>query len=181
MQTFLPYNSFSSSMQVLDNKRLNKQILEAIEILNITHLNKESKWKNHPAVLMWKGYPEFLALYICLACQEWWSRGYTSHKESFELVKNIEKPIHTKELVPIWLGDELFHSSHRSNLLLKDEFYLQYEWKELNEPYIPYVWPTWYSNFNKKIITKEGYQSLLKGLKRRNIKLEDCNQYWKFE
>ncbi len=35
MQTFLPYTSTLACAQGLDNKRLNKQILEGYQILNI--------------------------------------------------------------------------------------------------------------------------------------------------
>jgi hypothetical protein len=35
MQTFLPYKDFDLSAKALDNKRLNKQILEGYQILNV--------------------------------------------------------------------------------------------------------------------------------------------------
>ena len=39
-----------------------------------------------------------------------------------------------------WIGDERFHSSHRSNLLRKDPIYYgKYDWKET--PDLPYYWP----------------------------------------
>ena len=42
--------------------------------------------------------------------------------------------------MPPWLGDDRVHSSHRSNLLNKDqEFYSQYNWKEPNN--MEYYWP----------------------------------------
>ena len=56
MQTFLPYPSKRESLDALDNKRLNKQILECYQILNIlTGNSKSNAWRNHPAVLMWEG------------------------------------------------------------------------------------------------------------------------------
>ena len=35
MQTFLPYSDYEASAQTLDNKRLNKQILEGYQILKV--------------------------------------------------------------------------------------------------------------------------------------------------
>ena len=56
MQTFLPFPAKRDSLDVLDNKRLNKQILETYQILNIlTGNSKSNAWRNHPAVLMWEG------------------------------------------------------------------------------------------------------------------------------
>ena len=41
--------------------------------------------------------------------------------------------------LPVWLGKEEFHASHRANLLRKDyEFYSQYGWTEDSSN--PYVW-----------------------------------------
>ena len=51
MQTFLPYRSFSFSAGILDSRRLNKQIVEAYQIITGRVPNK-----NHPACLMWKGH-----------------------------------------------------------------------------------------------------------------------------
>lgn len=176
MQTFLPYPDFEFSIKTLDDQRLNKQIIEAFEIFSIHYYKKESKWKNHPATLMWKDYELTLGRYIKLCCQEWWNRDNSGHINENE--NCFDEPLIK---YPDWFGDKLFHASHRSNLLLKSDFYLQYEWVEWEKPYIPYVWPTWYSNFEEKIITPEGYKSLLKALKRRNIRIENCYQYWKLE
>lgn len=56
MQTFLPYTNTLDAARALDNKRLNKQILECYQILNVlSGRSKGNGWKNHPAVLMWKG------------------------------------------------------------------------------------------------------------------------------
>jgi hypothetical protein len=61
MQTFLPYKDFKKSAKVLDNKRLGKQRVEAFQILNILLGRTKTKgWRNHPAVLMWKGHSNAL-------------------------------------------------------------------------------------------------------------------------
>jgi len=41
--------------------------------------------------------------------------------------------------LPVWIGDEELHASHRSNLLRKDpEHYGQFEWEEPDD--LEYVW-----------------------------------------
>jgi hypothetical protein len=41
--------------------------------------------------------------------------------------------------LPEWLGNEDFHSSHRANLIRKDQsFYSKYGW--LENPSDPYMW-----------------------------------------
>jgi len=54
MQTFLPQISFKESAECLDNRRLGKQRVEAMQIMKALLL-PEYGWKNHPAVKMWKG------------------------------------------------------------------------------------------------------------------------------
>ena len=57
MQTFLPYQSFKESAKSLDYRRLGKQRVEVLQLLNsIKKLkNKEpvKGWKNHPARKIW--------------------------------------------------------------------------------------------------------------------------------
>lgn len=138
MQTFLPYPDFVDSINCLDYKRLGKQRVEAKQILTALEPNSTSRWRNHPAVLMWKGYEEVLKAYHNLAIILWQWRGY---KNSMPLFK-IEA---SKIRFPKWFGNEKFHASHRSNLLRKyPEHYSQFNWTEPND--MPYFWPT-----------KEGY------------------------
>ena len=129
MQTFLPYEDFTLSAQVLDRQRLGKQRVEALQIYNVLvgNLTKKGKpytgWLNHPAVLMWDGYVEALLLYKNKMIEEWLARGYRNTMEWVILEDSIE--------MPPWLGDNRVHASHRSNLLRKDlEYYSKYKWKE---------------------------------------------------
>jgi len=134
MQTFLPYPSFSSSVACLDMRRLGKQRLEALQIFKIVAgITQDSKWRHHPAVKMWMGYPEPIAHYMNLCIQEWIKRGY---KNTMSL-----HPLCVYDMVySRWLGCEAFHSSHRSNLLRKDrEWYSQFGWTEPDN--LPYYWP----------------------------------------
>lgn len=51
MQTFMPYYNWDECAKVLDNKRLNKQKVEALQILKAIN-DPEYGWQNHPAVNM---------------------------------------------------------------------------------------------------------------------------------
>ena len=132
MQTFLPHSSFKDTFKVLDYKRFGKQRVEAHQILNILLDRTKTKgWRDHPIVKMWKGYESALQLYFNLCVKEWIKRGYNNNMK----LENINKPIE----YPPWLGDEDFHSSHRANLLRKNnEHYSQFNWIE--NPTDPYVW-----------------------------------------
>ncbi len=135
MQTFLPYESFQKSAQCLDNKRLNKQITEAMQIYTANvnfELGIKSGWQNHPAVKMWRGYNEALLGYRNWCIREWHSRGYSSHT-----ISNIAKVT----IYPPWLGSPEFHLSHKSNLLRKDfEHYSKFFGKDIPVG-LPYIWP----------------------------------------
>jgi len=83
MQTFVPYSSIKKSAESLDRARLGKQRSESKIILNVLeakksgrHLTKKMGWVNHPAVLMWEGYEDFLRVYSISICLEWIKRGY---------------------------------------------------------------------------------------------------------
>ena len=137
MQTFLPYESFIKSAQVLDNKRLGKQRVECLQIMR-TLLGETEGWKNHPAVKMWKGYEIWLWWYSVRICNEWLGRGYndTCLKKMGDLMAG-RHPVLPQ---PPWLGSRRFHESHRSNLLRKyPEHYRQF-WPKLRDD-LPYVWP----------------------------------------
>lgn len=70
MQTFLPYPDITLSAAVLDYKRLGKQRVEAMQILNALAGLKRG-WTNHPAVRMWRGYEDGLAAYHDACISEW--------------------------------------------------------------------------------------------------------------
>ena len=136
MQTFLPHESFEKSAQTLDWRRLGKQRVEGMQIINaITgKKRKDGKpykgWINHPCSVMWKDYVPALKHYTNVIIQEWITRGYNNNMEFYDTGKII---------MPDWIGNEKFHSSHRANLLRKDfDYYSQFGWTE--NPERPYVW-----------------------------------------
>ena len=119
MQTFLPYADFTQSAKVLDYKRLGKQRVEALQILNA--IRGQSKgWRNHPCTVMWRKNEQALIKYAIVICEEWISRGY---KDS--LLPRFQAEVTTPNPeMPAWLGFHKLHLSHQSNLVRKDsEFY----------------------------------------------------------
>ena len=123
MQTFLPYADFKRSAESLDNKRLGKQRVEAMQIYKACVLD-DYGWKNHPAVKMWVGYMDTMI-------KTWIERGFNNTMGIVGAGEDIT--------LPPWMGDERLHSSHRSNLLRKDEkFYSQFNWTEPHD--MPYYW-----------------------------------------
>ena len=132
MQTFLPYPSFTKTFKTLDYRRLGKQRVEAMQILNILlNRTKRPGWRNHPIVRMWAGYENALKEYLNKCIDHWVDRGYNNNM--------LHEVIDGDIVYPSWLGNDLFHSSHRANLLRKDkEFYSQYMWTEDSDS--PYAW-----------------------------------------
>lgn len=138
MNTFLPFPSFSESVHVLDNKRLGKQRVEVLQLLNVLTDPTKKGWRNHPATNMWRGYEFALCQYGLTCCAEWTSRGFKDTVADKLLAKR-ESVENTG--MPHWIGDPAFHAAHRSSLLNKDpEFYARYGWTE--GPDLPYVWPS---------------------------------------
>lgn len=72
MQIFIPSPSCLQTARQLDKRRLNKQIIEAAQILRA--INGEGRgWLNHPATQMYRPYKEWLQLYR--ACLMEFQRG----------------------------------------------------------------------------------------------------------
>lgn len=126
---------FDLSASVLDTKRLGKQRVECLQLLNAIYGISDG-WINHPCTRMWRKYPDALALYGRYICKEWIKRGYKDNC----LVQIMNFYNTSTPIMPPWLGDEIFHSSHRGNLLRKyPEWYSAFKWTD--SPLLPYVWP----------------------------------------
>ena len=138
--SFCKYKSFEKSAKCLDYRRLGKQRVEVYQIL--LTLKNGSRWENHPAVKMWKGYEIALAEYGFQICQEWINRGYkdTLLDKIFDLGNSF--PVYNnkeKKAIPSFIGNRKFHQSHQSNLLRKfPEHYSKYFSVPDN---LPYIWP----------------------------------------
>ncbi|MBW3643879.1 MAG: MSMEG_6728 family protein [Actinobacteria bacterium] len=150
MQTFLPYPDFEATARVLDDRRLGKQRVEALQILRAL-TRPQYGWKHHPAVRMWAGHEEALAAYGAAICAEWCRRGHAdtcAGKIRDEVTDvDIEGIRSQQELaaiggLPSWLGDERVHRSHRLSLLRKDPEHYGPEFGDEVDDGSGYVWPT---------------------------------------
>ena len=127
----MPLPDIQQSVYVLDNRRLQNQRKECVQILDALCWG-QSSWVSHPAVKMFKGYEEFLEKYLRLCILEFIKRGGNN---------NIIIPVASMyPRMPHWWGDKRLHASHRANLLRKKpEWYGQFNWRE--SPYEGYWWP----------------------------------------
>lgn len=123
-----------ASARVLDRQRLNKQRVEAFQILRAL-ADPSYGWQHHPAVAMWRGHEKALIAYYAAICREWITRGYQHTMPVF-----IPEPL-TAEDMPPWFGDPTFHYAHKSKLYAKlPEHYAQwagigvvdYQWGTVN-------------------------------------------------
>lgn len=142
MQTFLPYPDFIATASILDYKRLGKQRVEAKQILNALLPGSKSRWRNHPAVLMWKGYEPLLMVYHNRMITEWISRGYNNTMPYLEAhtAPAIYGPPKNC-VIPPWLQDPAFHLAHQSNLIRKDPNFYAPKFPGVPDN-LPYIWPT---------------------------------------
>lgn len=131
MQTFLPVPDFYESATMLDTKRLGKQRVECVQLINAIR-GTSTGWRNHPAAIMWQNNIDALRHYYNVMSGEWVLRGYI-HTMGFYCLTGMPD-------MPTWLGDDAFHAAHRSNLLRKDPVhYGRFGWRE--PPTLPYIWP----------------------------------------
>jgi hypothetical protein len=148
MQTFLPSPGFAASAATLDPRRLGKQRVEALQILRAL-TQDGSAWRNHPAVLMWKGYEEALVAYGVAVCRAWCELGFDDTVEAKLRADLAATGIGTvrdqAELaaagaLPPWLGDPALHRSHQSLLVRKDPAHYEPQFPGVPDD-LEYVWP----------------------------------------
>jgi len=126
----------------LDNRRLGKQRIEGLQIASCL-LEKETRWKNHPAVKMWGGYEGFLInYYLEEIFKEWELKGFKNDKcelwyEKLKFISNNQIVILI--LKPAWLTSE-FIEAHRSNLIRKDYDFYKSLFPNTIEG-LSYIWP----------------------------------------
>lgn len=147
MQTFLPHIGWNASLKSLDDGRLNKQRVEAKQILMILAGESEG-YQHHPAVNMWRGYERALCWYGAAACYQW----RIIRKKNCELyswfpemdrilngqTRTPDNPLRNE--VPPWTRDVWMMRSHRSNLIRKAPEIYAKVWPNTPEN-MPYFWP----------------------------------------
>lgn len=145
MITFLPLPDFAETASVLDTKRLGKQRVEAVMILE-TLAGLDDRFAHAPVVGMWRKCEFLLAQYALTMCREWERRNNTDNMETRiidvmhgAMVKDLWTPERNNGR-PWWLGVNGFHLSHRSNLVRKDPKHYRQFWPDVPD-HFPYVWP----------------------------------------
>jgi len=158
MQTFVPFSNFEDSAASLDNKRLNKQLLEGRQIYNILASGKRSgAWVNHPAVKMWRNYDMALFEYLAVMKDECihrkiktdnnWSAILDIHEKNWNRGSNV--------VMPPWWDDERVHESHRNNLYIKDpDHYAEFSTAKrvVCCEKCNYFWPTHTVWYNRELV-----------------------------
>lgn len=158
MQTFLPFADFNKSAAMLDNKRLNKQLLEGFQVYKILATNKrKGGWVNHPITRAWRNYDMAFYTYLVAIRDECDKRGIKWDKNWSAIEQLHENNWHRGDnvVMPPWIGDERIHQSHRYNLYNKDP-----EWYHMfvNESPVSccercsYVWPSHYLMYNHELM-----------------------------
>ena len=142
MQTFLPYTNFKEVASELDSKRLNKQILECYQILNVlSNPSPTAGWRNHPAVLMWKNAEYSLKTYAKTMIKEAKARGIKTDKNesNIDALEAICGKIWGTQK-PFWATSSSPHINrinitHRANLYRKDPIYYAEFYKDTTSEY----------------------------------------------
>lgn len=136
VNTFIPFNSFEKCAACLDNKRLGKQRVEAMQIINIiTGATKTKGWRNHPVVAMWQDYPDALKAYYNAVVKEWIKRGFVNNMTLYT--------IPAKYKMPWFMNCLTVQMSHRGNLVRKNPEHYAQQFGILPPNYTAhtYVWP----------------------------------------
>lgn len=142
MQTFVPYGpDFLANAQCLDNKRLGKQRVECLQIINALTNPSAKGWRNHPATRMWEGHIAALVHYGLAMCNEWTRKGYKDTCAEKMVQRATEANVKLVVYVlPGWLWDNEVMESHKSNLLRKLPEHYGKMWPGLRDD-LPYKWP----------------------------------------
>ncbi len=156
MNTFLPYNDFKKVAQCLDRQRLNKQILEGTQIIDvilkknnlIDNPNGKQGWWSHPVYKLWTDnrgqiFVYQLIDYIDILYKEWIDRGYKNttwlpKKENYlKLIRENEHLFGNKDIELFWSKE--FQEIMRANLIRKDKDYYQKFFGDIKEQE-GYIW-----------------------------------------
>lgn len=126
MQVFIVGTPFVTAMY-LDNKRLNKQIIECNQILDALY-GRKTGWKNHPCTIQYKGHEKWLEHYV--SCLTLYKHGAVVHAQICSQLADLSKPdFHTQE----------YFNNMMRRLYTKDHNHYR-QWSELGESYENWYW-----------------------------------------
>jgi len=126
VNTFL-VGTLEETCSALDSRRLNKQLVEAHQIL-------KGSWKHHPCSKMWFNYHDALKTYANAIRKEVIRRGIACSLPHFTV---------TEVTYPWWFDWKPLHQSHIASLLRKDPSYYSTRLTLSDEEYRDrgYIWP----------------------------------------
>lgn len=134
MQVFLPDENFAKCAEVLDTKRLVKQLLEGRQIMTILAGESPSgAWRNHPAVKMFAGHEGTLYTYLKAIRNEMRKREYKWENNWETIQQTVDRNFLDSQhwTLPNWMQDGRFTKviiTHRGRLHQKaPELYPQYQ------------------------------------------------------
>ncbi|MET1052091.1 MAG: MSMEG_6728 family protein [Mycetocola sp.] len=141
MQTFLPYPSFADSAGALDQARLGKQRVEALQLLRAITIPTYG-WRHHPAAKMWRGYLPAMTRYGLDVTDAWIALGHADsvRPQILAFAPEVESVGQEDLEMPPWLGDDALHRSHQSNLIRKAPEHYAPLFPGVPDD-LPYVWP----------------------------------------
>lgn len=189
MQTFLPWPESERSAKALDNKRLNKQRHEGLQILQALADTGEGyplAMKSHPAVLMWAGHERALGRYLYAICHEWTERGYHDRVE-MQIIELIGK--HFADGVyeePSWVGLDVFHENHRLRLWQKDPSFYSLDDFGPVTPMPGNLWPitkrgNWVYMNEGKIVSRMKETPVYRSATENKMQCTFCNFWWNID
>ena len=139
MQVFIVGSPLETA-QCMDKLRLNKQILECRQILDA--LNGAKAWSNHPCVLQYRGYEQWLRYYKRSLVQ--YVRGRKSLASHFSVLADAIRPD--------W-HDQRYYDNMKARLYTKDkEHYKQFAEYGTSDYNLYYVDGEWRKYVNGKRI-----------------------------
>lgn len=154
MQSFVTDSCLLTCVKNLDNKRLGKQRLEGLQMLNSIYSGSTRGLFHNHCTKMWKNHPLALQAYINFCIQEWIFRGFKNTMKIF--------PEYSEQM-PDWFYWKSLQRSHRANLLrknlafYKDKFIKTPQDYEILRPYLycGYLWPTKLTEEQYRIASEE--------------------------
>lgn len=137
MNVFTPYANPYKNAKCLDVRRRNKQILEIIQII-CANTGIDVGWKipknikNHPNVLKWKGFEDYLLIYCYIFLYNYYKEKNKIHKAYFayehllcKLHSRYWVPNKRRAKLPPWFTKESCYEHQALLISKKPEFYGQ--------------------------------------------------------
>ena len=126
MQVFIVGTPFETAMY-LDNKRLNKQIIECHQILDVIY-GESTGWINHPCTIQYREFTVWL---------EWYTQCLYFYKNGAIALAELAS-IKANEFKPSWHTQDYFDNMKRRLYTKDPEHYKQ--WKCHGESYENWYW-----------------------------------------